>query len=60
MGRNGLVFVDVDGLSHTRLLAAIERGHMPFVAGAEPIRSRDNQWVEMICTVRGYATPAGR
>ena len=32
MGRNGLVVVHVDGLSHPRLLTAIEQGQMPFVA----------------------------
>lgn len=31
--RKGLVVIHVDGLSHTRLLAAIEQGHMPFVTG---------------------------
>lgn len=32
MGRNGLVVVHVDGLSHSRLLTAIAQGQMPFVA----------------------------
>lgn len=32
MGRNGLVVIHVDGLSHPRLLTAIEQDQMPFVA----------------------------
>ncbi|HET7339650.1 MAG TPA: alkaline phosphatase family protein [Candidatus Dormibacteraeota bacterium] len=45
-GSRGLVVIHVDGLSHTRLLEAIDRGHMPFVAnlidteGYEPLAYR--------------------
>src|SRR5207253_2853594 len=30
--RRGLVVIHVDGLSHARLTAAVEQGHMPFVS----------------------------
>ena len=49
MGRNGLVVVHVDGLSHPRLLTAVEQGQMPFVA--QLVRSEGYEALPYRCGV---------